>query len=181
MVYYCNKNKEKPVFNHKGFFVVLSIFAIFLLWLTCAVAAPSFVDGADPGDCAACHEGNSMVKQDHVPTKGLSYDDCASCHKGQKDRVLPLAQRLPGVHYHLFAGVGCDSCHEGGDYEDLPRGATCKECHADYVEKTPSKNDLENPHDNHMGDLDCKLCHKMHEPSVNFCAQCHSGFDYVTP
>ena len=180
-MHHCNKNKEKCESYSKGFFIVLSTFVIFFLWSICAVAAPSFVDGADSGDCAACHEGNSMVKADHIATKGLTYDDCASCHKEQKDSALSLAQRLPGVHYHLLSGIGCDSCHEDNDYEKLPDGTTCKSCHSDYVEKTPTKNALENPHDNHMGDLDCKLCHKMHEPSVNFCAQCHSAFDYIIP
>jgi len=181
MIYYCDKNKEKFKRNSKSFFVAISVFAIFFLWSICVIAAPSFIDGADPGECAVCHEGNTMVQQGHVPTKGLSYEECALCHKEQKDGALPLAQRFPGGHYHLLSGVGCDSCHDDGDYENLPGAATCKGCHPDYIEKTPSKNGLDNPHENHMGDLNCRLCHKMHKPSVNFCAQCHSAFDYVIP
>ena len=30
-----------------------------------------------------------------------------------------------------------------------------------------------NPHDSHYGEMECRLCHKMHKPSELYCTQCH--------
>ena len=37
-----------------------------------------------------------------------------------------------------------------------------------------------NPHDSHMGGLDCLLCRHVHKKSENFCAQCH-WWKYTVP
>lgn len=50
----------------------------------------------------------------------------------------------------------------------------CTGCHGDYsklielTEKSPI-----NPHDSHLGELECDSCHHSHKPFENYCARCH--------
>jgi len=75
--------------------------------------------------------------------------------------------------------------HEGiafvtGNYEkplkerDFSR-EQCLECHWEDWEQTVAATDFEmsNPHDSHLGEIECHLCHKMHRESQVYCAQCH--------
>jgi hypothetical protein len=32
-----------------------------------------------------------------------------------------------------------------------------------------------NPHDAHVGRLECRACHHMHKESQNKCSECHTG------
>ncbi|MDL2307342.1 cytochrome c3 family protein, partial [Desulfovibrio sp. OttesenSCG-928-C06] len=120
-----------------------------------ALAEPEFKDGVAPGDCAPCHEGDKMVGPDHPATSGMSWDDCAACHNSGKDGAKTLNMRLPAGHIHMLAGQDCSICHEDGNTENLPDIYTCQGCHADYVEKTPPRDGLDNPHENHLGQPDC--------------------------
>jgi Cytochrome c3 len=106
------------------------------------------------------------------------------------------------AHAHEEAGLACQFCHTRTvrdglrelvntvthNYEvplkDHKVGAReCLRCHGTYEYLASLTNDLKgpdgfplgrNPHDSHWGSLDCGICHKMHKPSVEFCAVCHS-------
>ena len=56
----------------------------------------------------------------------------------------------------------CLACHEHGSYDDIQQLTA----------------DVEpNPHDSHWDELECRLCHNMHRPSVDYCVECHEhGF-----
>ena len=78
-----------------------------------------------------------------------------------------------GADRHVARGVSCEVCH-GKDMNNLayPDEKTCKHCHPkeSVVKKTDALKP--NPHAApHNGD--CTLCHMMHEPTENYCAQCH--------
>jgi cytochrome c nitrite reductase small subunit len=120
---------------------------------------------------------------------------CATCHI--MDPYLESWESSEyGAHAHGVEGVVCLDCHEPtldqqvnelvvymqGDYE-IPleeleySKEECFDCHElesneELIELTA---DLElNPHDSpHLGELDCQLCHSMHEESVDYCARCH--------
>lgn len=85
---------------------------------------------------------------------------------------------------HTSKGIPCESCH-GPDKKNLatPTNDTCATCHnvQALVEKT-AKVKPTNPHTSpHYGDkLECSLCHIGHEPSENYCNQCHQ-FDFKVP
>ncbi len=166
-----------------GRFCFLLAAAILPLALLAAasMAAPSFKPNVAPGNCAACHEGKKMVGADHPDTTKMTWKECAACHKKETGGAKTLAMRIPADHYHMLAGQKCAACHKGGKPENLPEQATCKNCHKDYVAKTPDKGELVNPHKNHLGEPDCWVCHTMHKPSVNFCASCHPAMVYKVP
>ena len=79
---------------------------------------------------------------------------------------------------HSTRGLGCASCHGTTGPQTAVTAATCIACHGAYTaiaEKTARLDP--NPHASHRGELACGECHHAHQPSVDFCAQCHDfGF-----
>lgn len=128
---------------------------------------------------------------------------CATCHVMQPYLESWQGSDL-GAYAHAQEGVACLDCHEPtlqeqmgelvvylqGDYEiplkDLKYPMeSCFQCHqhGSYEEIIAITADLEeevgaNPHASHYGEMECRLCHKMHEESEDYCAQCHAyGFE----
>jgi hypothetical protein len=76
---------------------------------------------------------------------------------------------------HADKNVGCAGCHGA----TLPRKRVgndgCLACHTSYeavAQKT--KHAEPNPHDSHVGEVRCTLCHRGHAAPVLYCNQCHS-------
>ncbi|MDL2306415.1 cytochrome c3 family protein [Desulfovibrio sp. OttesenSCG-928-C06] len=76
---------------------------------------------------------------------------------------------------------GCDICHEDaepaeGDWVDPEK---CLGCHDgwDTLAVATESHGMYNPHKSHLGEPDCSICHKGHEPSVNYCSTCHKTLD----
>jgi fumarate reductase flavoprotein subunit len=75
----------------------------------------------------------------------------------------------------------CTICHEEekpeqGAYVDW---AKCMECHGEYAElgaRTKSLGEW-NPHNSHLNEADCTLCHMGHLESSLYCATCHNNLD----
>jgi cytochrome c nitrite reductase small subunit len=122
---------------------------------------------------------------------------CATCHL-----MEPYLQSWQasdyGAYAHAVEGVACLDCHEPtleqqvdelvvymqGDFtvplEEREFSADfCLDCHeanehTSYDEVIQLTADLElNPHDSHLGELNCETCHKMHRASEDYCADCH--------
>jgi hypothetical protein len=147
-------------------------------------AAPKLTEGAAPGDCAACHENEKVLPNGHTETKGLKLQECLGCHKNSEIKGKPgtLWGKVPLGHFHRLSGISCSSCHETAQpVKGAPDTQKCVSCHPEY-KKGPlqANSDLQNPHDSHMGDLDCSLCHHQHKKSENFCSTCHY-WKYVVP
>jgi fumarate reductase flavoprotein subunit len=75
---------------------------------------------------------------------------------------------------HKNRGVDCLGCHK----EDPPKLkvpiAVCLGCHGDYPKVAAKTGKLDpNPHDSHLGEIECKQCHHAHKASVNVCNACH--------
>ncbi|MCD8554775.1 cytochrome c3 family protein [Seleniivibrio sp.] len=89
------------------------------------------------------------------------------------------ANELKGKHKE--AAVACADCHKT-DTPDKPAPVTsCKECHGGYAEvKELTKGGEVNPHDSHLGEVDCRDCHKIHAQSQLVCASCHN-FELIVP
>lgn len=86
------------------------------------------------------------------------------------------ASYLAGAHISDGLAESCDSCHTNSviDDSELDINAGCIDCHgtlADMAEVTNA--DHINPHDSHLGDINCTSCHAGHEPSVTYCSNCH--------
>lgn len=83
---------------------------------------------------------------------------------------------------HKSTGMNCDKCHkENPPAKPVPM-AVCFECHGDYAKLVEQTKEVKphNPHESHLGDLECEACHHMHKPSVNYCASCHN-FGFKVP
>ena len=75
---------------------------------------------------------------------------------------------------HKDRGTDCSGCHkESSPKQDVPM-VLCLGCHGDYRKVAAKTNRLDpNPHDSHLGEVDCGKCHHAHKVSVNFCNECH--------
>jgi RecJ-like exonuclease len=103
--------------------------------------------------------------------------------------LLPLAAlavdpKLAGTTgvTHQAKGVGCADCHGKGKPAAVP-AEKCLSCHGTYdelVKKTAHLRPV-NPHASpHWGaDIECRVCHRQHEPTVNWCAHCHTTDEKV--
>ncbi|MGC3997036.1 MAG: cytochrome c3 family protein [Anaeromyxobacter sp.] len=94
------------------------------------------------------------------------------------------AHALRADNPHLAAGVGCADCHGKGKVKGPAAAATCLSCHgpAEKVAEATAAVKPENPHASpHWGaTMECFVCHRQHEPTVNWCAHCHT-FDFKVP
>jgi hypothetical protein len=86
---------------------------------------------------------------------------------------------------HSAQGMGCPDCHGKVKKQTQVQTMKCLECHGDtkaLAERT-AKLKPTNPHDNrHYGtEADCRLCHREHAKSENFCLPCHDRFDFKVP
>lgn len=86
-------------------------------------------------------------------------------------------------------GVECAACHGTKAPVEAADQSACIQCHGQYKGKVvpnadynPDRNPRRpvidvNPHDSHLGDVRCTLCHKEHAKSPQTtCNQCHQNF-----
>lgn len=88
---------------------------------------------------------------------------------------------------HGEGHVTCSGCHG----ENLPlldatvRNERCLACHGpmeSLVEKTrPEKFPDRNPHESHLGEIACTVCHHAHFESEVYCLGCHGDFEMSIP
>lgn len=93
---------------------------------------------------------------------------------------VAIAKELKGKHKEN--AVACVDCHKTDKPMKAASVESCKECHGTYadVKELTKKLPEANPHDSHLGELDCRDCHKIHRASEVVCASCHN-FDFVAP
>ena len=116
---------------------------------------------------------------------------CANCHASPHYSSWEHSTYL--ADKHAKAAIRCQTCHPQtmgtglhnvvtyaqGDYElrrlRVPKHV-CLQCHAhknyaELIERTGGTK--RNPHKSHYGEIDCRICHKMHQPSIDYCSACH--------
>lgn len=80
---------------------------------------------------------------------------------------------------HAAEGVKCVDCHKVDKPVAEASVTACLECHGDYAKVAELTKSLHaNPHDSHLGRMQCLKCHKVHRPSEIVCIECHSEFDF---
>lgn len=89
------------------------------------------------------------------------------------------AKFLAGNHMHdKNISISCTDCHsESGllDDAETQTNTSCVSCHGDLTEMSKITNKTEiNPHESHLGKINCTACHGGHEPSAIYCNNCHS-------
>lgn len=122
-----------------------------------------------------------------------SPDFCANCHV-----VAPYYDSYASGDLldslHREAGLVCVDCHSytlsnlweesmsnlSGDFQtplaerELGTKALCLSCHDSYEALAETSKEVEhNPHDTHLGEIDCYFCHKIHRQPANYCLECH--------
>jgi hypothetical protein len=82
---------------------------------------------------------------------------------------------------HKVAGIGCGDCHKENPPKGLVPTGVCTKCHGDQAKLAERTHKvIPNPHDSHLGNQKCELCHHAHKPSEDHCSNCHE-FDYKVP
>jgi len=132
----------------------------------------------EPQFCATCHIMDPYLETWQSAGYGAGshaeYDvECLDCHVPTiEQQVNELVVYVRG-DYEIplrelkYPKEDCYGCHEHGSYEEI-------------VQMTAELEDTvgANPHASHYGDMECRLCHKMHKESEDYCAQCHDwGFE----
>ena len=88
--------------------------------------------------------------------------------------------REQGIHHK--EGVSCKDCHKVEKPKDAPSYKMCLECHGPYEKVAQRTKKLHaNPHDSHLGPMDCLKCHGVHEPielEKIPCMECHNDFEF---
>ncbi len=163
----------------------LAMLTLLLLLLASlpSMAAPLRDPLARGTDCSACHrEGSPVLPARHKAVAKMKWADCLGCH----ERRTPdsLVGKLPGSHAHQLAGVGCADCYGKTQPPQPVEVDKCLSCHGsgDKVAALTAKLKPQNPHvsRHHGTELDCNLCHRQHEKSEDYCAECHH-FDFKVP
>jgi hypothetical protein len=75
---------------------------------------------------------------------------------------------------HVARGLQCSGCH--GDSANSPAGGDkCLACHQSIDAMATRTTDVldPNPHDGHVGELECTLCHRGHAADELLCRNCH--------
>lgn len=84
---------------------------------------------------------------------------------------------------HAQRKIACSGCHgkslpQKGDQVENDRCLSCHGSFAALADKTrPVQFPDRNPHQSHMGEIGCTVCHKAHQPSTVFCLNCHRNFN----
>lgn len=144
--------------------------------------------------CADCHEelpedfcvGNSSILTAHQKALASYLANDGALDEDQTNLVqdnLDEMQKLYGADVDV---TDCSVCHdttvdEDGNITavDLDTITDCMDCHDydDVKESTKNwdDNEKENPHDSHLGEIDCENCHKFHgEVDTLYCNECHT-------
>ncbi|MGD0229601.1 MAG: cytochrome c3 family protein [Syntrophorhabdales bacterium] len=74
---------------------------------------------------------------------------------------------------HAAHHVSCEGCHGNGPKKAVEM-MRCFQCHKSYAAVAERTKDLKpNPHDSHLVDLECNVCHHGHKPFELYCNTCH--------
>ncbi|RJP76579.1 MAG: hypothetical protein C4522_17710 [Desulfobacteraceae bacterium] len=138
-------------------------------------------------DCLSCH---SWIPGRHFGISGTGVD-----LGPLPENNMPLLKKTflswAGSRYldarHAKQNVTCSGCH--GDSLPAPgdtiKNERCLMCHGSYdalAEKTvPEIFPDRNPHQSHLGVIDCTVCHVAHGESRAYCLECHQKFVMKTP
>ncbi len=132
------------------------------------------------GTCWSCHEQSAEGLFSLTGGEGSG----VKATKEKADAMVPYFNSWAKSKYldrtHALKKISCGSCHESFFPEERASEERCLECHKGYAAVAARTAKMKpNPHDHHLGEIRCTLCHKAHEPSVDYCKQCHSfNFDF---
>lgn len=80
---------------------------------------------------------------------------------------------------HTAKQIGCSDCHGKAKkivVDDSEKGVnqSCVGCHGSLAQVAAKATHHINPHNSHLGEINCTACHRGHEQSVAYCNGCHT-------
>lgn len=136
---------------------------------------------AEEAQCAMCHptepQGTPKVSKE---SNGRPIYVTAETAAKVSPYYLSWATSDFLDNQHNQNQVDCAGCHDDALRPKNPPMEQCFKCHGSYAEvaKLPYST-MNNPHDSHMGEIECTLCHKGHADFEFYCNECHQ-FDDIS-
>jgi len=135
------------------------------------------VDGpwSEKTDCGICHVFESKTGSDRnciSVNHALGTMPCLACH----DNFDGILSKL---HANFTKEKPATKLTKTSVSYPTNKTYDCySKCHS--LDELKAKNTLKrDPHNNHNKNQNCNVCHKLNEPSVLWCTQCHA--DFVVP
>lgn len=134
-----------------------------------------FAQLGDEANCDMCHptdaSGNFRLEKTREGHENNMTTQMAV-------RLKPYYQSWAGSDFldnkHNQNKVDCVGCHETLLPENPSSMEYCFKCHGSYAQIAELTNtNFYNPHESHVGELECMLCHKGHEKFQLYCNECH--------
>lgn len=130
-------------------------------------------------ECTACHTyvpGKSFGLIGQSTSWGAPKDEDMAAIK---EKFASWQKSSHTDHLHAQAMVDCSGCHgkETPLLDATVENARCLVCHGPQ-EKLAARSALKefpkrNPHNSHMGEMSCTVCHQAHFDSKVYCLDCH--------
>jgi hypothetical protein len=186
--FFMGKNSGEPAgkkrFTPKKVLIVLAV--LFVLGAGGGLGVMKASD--NPAFCTLCHNMqkyyDSFTFSQTEEETGAGYDLLAKRHADSADQLVChdcheaslLTQVEEGVKFltgnyldpltrRNFGNQFCLDCHDFEEVKAITRER--------FAEMSAPPFNVANPHDSHNGDLDCSVCHRMHQKETLLCAQCH--------
>ncbi len=137
-------------------------------------------------DCMICHTykgGRLGISGTGVSLGKVEKEDL----ENTKKIFLSWSQskNMDGIHGKV--DIMCSACHGNklATTGDTVENDRCLTCHGplEALQKRSEPKDFpdRNPHNSHLGDIACTVCHKAHSPSTVYCLGCHGNFKMKIP
>ena len=137
-------------------------------------------------ECVACHSyvsGKSFGLGQSISWGAPKDEDMAII----KDVFASWVKSNYTDHLHAQAMIDCAGCH--GKEVPLPdttvENGRCLACHGPKdqlaARSRPQDFPKRNPHDSHLGEIACTVCHHAHAESKVYCLDCHANFAMKIP
>jgi hypothetical protein len=144
-----------------------------------------------PEYCVNCHPDpyyTSWEESDYLAAAhARAAIPCQGCHpKSLVDAVANIVTEVQG-HVRLrrlrVSKEACFQCHAHGNYAELIERTEYIKLDASLPTESSNGDKppkawvaAQNPHNfYHWGEMDCRICHKMHRASEDYCSECHEA------
>ncbi|MBN1547069.1 MAG: cytochrome c3 family protein [Syntrophaceae bacterium] len=139
--------------------------------------------GSEKADCLLCHTwkpGESFGLRGSDESLGTPSEEDMDL---MKQMFTSAAESTHLDARHVAKDITCAGCHgkELPGVEGSVENERCLECHGPMeklvAQTAPKDFPDRNPHQSHLGEIACTVCHAGHAESQVYCLQCHPKFE----
>jgi hypothetical protein len=137
--------------------------------------------------CAVCHvyvPGKRFGLSRQSVSWGAPEDDDMALIK---EKFASWANSGFTDHLHARAMIDCGGCHgrQLPVLDSTVENSRCLACHGPLeklaAKTAPKEFPKRNPHQSHLGDIACTVCHHVHSAARLYCLDCHKNFNLPIP